>query len=160
MLRKLGIKATMACFKDRLVVQKVVYLAQAAGLDLGYYYGWYIRGPYCSAVADDLFAALDDPNGIEDAYKNWSLGERANKKLRPVKNLLNWEGANSSTNSGNTIVARRLELLASVHYLVARKQVKNHGPKTITQKLKNCNKNFTQEEVSKAQKALKSAALL
>jgi len=33
-------------FQDRLIMQKSVYLAQAAGVHLGYYYHWYLYGPY------------------------------------------------------------------------------------------------------------------
>ncbi len=159
-LKRLGIEASMKSFRDRLVVQKVVYLAQAAGLDLGYYYGWYIRGPYCSAVADDMFAAFADPNGIADAYEHWSLGPEAKKKLKPLRTLLEKAKFDPNADPSDPALAGRLELLASVHYLIERKQVTHHGPKAITKKLKNCGKHFSEVEVSGALQDLKDAGLL
>jgi uncharacterized protein YwgA len=150
----------MKSFGDRLVVQKLIYLAQAAGLDLGYYYGWYIRGPYCSAVADDMFAAFVDPSGIDDAYKNWSLGPKSKKSLRSVGSLLKKEGFNLNADTDDGNLARRLELLASVHYLIDRKQVTHDGPRAITKKLKACNKNFSEQEVTQAVKELRQARLV
>ena len=38
---------------DRLKIQKIMYLLQEYGVDLGYAYNWYVNGPYCKAVNDD-----------------------------------------------------------------------------------------------------------
>ncbi len=159
-LKELGIDASMKSFRDRLVVQKVIYLSQAAGLDLGYYYGWYIRGPYCSPVADDMFAAFADPNGIVDAYENWSLGPETKKKLEPLGKLLEKAKFDPNAESSDPKLARHLELLASVHYLIERKQVTHHGPKAITKKLNDCGKNFAEKEVAQALHDLKKAGVL
>jgi uncharacterized protein YwgA len=86
-LREVGIEPKLDLFRDRLAVQKTVYLAQAAGLDLGYHFGWYIRGPYCSAVAKDMFAAIADPDGIDDAFEQWALDETSIKQLRRVRKM-------------------------------------------------------------------------
>lgn len=45
-------------------------------------------------------------------------------------------------------LARRLELLASVHYLVARRQVSGRDPKAITQTLRRFGKPFDEQEVA------------
>ncbi|HZZ71301.1 MAG TPA: hypothetical protein VFE24_03555, partial [Pirellulales bacterium] len=52
MLDELGIPETIATVDDRKRVQKAVYLGQRAGMNLGYRFGWYVRGPYSSALAD------------------------------------------------------------------------------------------------------------
>ena len=40
-------------FEDRLIMQKAVYLAQAGGVNLGYYYHWYLYGPYSPSLHSD-----------------------------------------------------------------------------------------------------------
>jgi len=51
--QQIGVKLTtdslklpfqIGTFEDRLIMQKAVYLAQAAGVNLGYYYHWYLHG--------------------------------------------------------------------------------------------------------------------
>ncbi len=42
-------------FKGRLAAQKLIYLAEKLfGIDLGYNFMWYSRGPYSRALAKDL----------------------------------------------------------------------------------------------------------
>lgn len=150
-LHGLGIEPSMDQFRDRLVVQKAIYLAQAAGLDLGYHYGWYLRGPYCSELAKDMFAAVADPNGVDDALERWKLDKPSRDELRKLQALVGELDAE---------LPRRLELLASVHFLIKRGQVADHGPKEITQRLKAFGKNFTQEEVLQAIHSVEQAGLL
>ncbi|RLG78375.1 MAG: hypothetical protein DRO10_02995 [Thermoprotei archaeon] len=41
--------------EDRIAAQKLIYLVQkVAGLDLGYSFMWYSKGPYSRALAKDL----------------------------------------------------------------------------------------------------------
>ena len=42
-------------FAGRLKFQKTIQLLQSFGVDLGYYYNWYLRGPYCPDLAKDGF---------------------------------------------------------------------------------------------------------
>lgn len=42
-------------FKDRLILQKTIYLMQQFGLNIGYFYNWYIRGPYSPALTRDAY---------------------------------------------------------------------------------------------------------
>jgi uncharacterized protein YwgA len=46
-------------FNDRLIFQKTIYLLQAFGLYLGYYFSWYIHGPYSTTLTRDGFALID-----------------------------------------------------------------------------------------------------
>jgi uncharacterized protein YwgA len=45
----------MDLFKDRLILQKKIFLLQEMGYDLGYAFNKYHYGPYCSALANDGF---------------------------------------------------------------------------------------------------------
>ncbi len=51
---------SMDKFEDKLEVQKIIYLLQEYGVNLGYEYEWYIRGPYCKQVSTDAHAVLDN----------------------------------------------------------------------------------------------------
>ena len=42
-------------FLKRLRLQKKIYLLQLTGLDSGYRYNWYLRGPYCPSLTEDAF---------------------------------------------------------------------------------------------------------
>ena len=42
---------SMDRFNDRLKLQKIIYLLQAFDVYLGYNFGWYLRGPYCSIAS-------------------------------------------------------------------------------------------------------------
>jgi uncharacterized protein YwgA len=45
----------MVLFDNRLKVQKYIYLMQRFGLNLGYSFSLYIRGPYCTELTKDAF---------------------------------------------------------------------------------------------------------
>jgi uncharacterized protein YwgA len=163
-LKELGIELTLKTFDNRLAVQKAVYLAQAAGLNLGYYYGWYLRGPYCAAVADDVFFALNDPVGMQDAERRYTLDDESKKETSRLRSFFHQDRTTSSPKSQKAVnvgdLARRLELLASVHFLVARKQVNGHDPKEIWRRLRKFNKNFSEQEVKTALTQLHGQRLL
>jgi uncharacterized protein YwgA len=95
---------------DRMEVQKAIYLAQAAGVPLGYSYGWYVRGPYSPALTRDYFDLS------EDAPVNATLKQSAAQRLGRVRNLMN-------TAIGQLQRPQRLELLASIHYLITKSRL-------------------------------------
>ena len=49
----------MGNFSGRLRFQKTVHLLQSFGIDLGYRYNWYLRGPYCPDLTKDGFELKD-----------------------------------------------------------------------------------------------------
>lgn len=151
-LDQLGLPAQIESFDDRLILQKAIYLAQAAGINLGYYYRWYLRGPYCPSVAEDGFAlSAEISQGVDDAL-SWRLDAGSAGKLTGIRRML--EGATRQD------LARKLELLASVHFLISRKQVPSHDASTVSQALRRFNKVFTEKEVAQAIKEMKDARLL
>jgi uncharacterized protein YwgA len=42
-------------FEDRLRLQKIIYIAKHFGIDLGYSFNEYLRGPYSPELADDYY---------------------------------------------------------------------------------------------------------
>ena len=142
-------------FDDRLILQKTVYLAQAIGVHLGYYYQWYLHGPYCpSLTRDEYTIALELGKGLDES-KGWALDNVSQKLLGKLKNFIS-----KTKKEGRS---RKLELLASVHFLITRHQVPvNPMQQTeeITATLKKYNKDFSQQEVEKAVRELKEYVLL
>ena len=55
-LENIGFNFDVNRFNHRLKLQKYVYLARRYGIDLGYRYNLYIRGPYSPELADDYYS--------------------------------------------------------------------------------------------------------
>lgn len=98
---------SIATVDQRMEVQKAVYLAQNLGVDLGYSYGWYVKGPYSPALTRDYYNLTDEvPEGT-------ILRPVAIERLNVVRLLMD------APIDGLTR-PRKLELLASLHYLIKR----------------------------------------
>lgn len=139
-------------FVDRLIMQKAVYLAQAAGVNLGYFYQWYLHGPYSPSLTRDEFAiAADIASGMNDS-EGWKLDESSLRRLEGIRAIF------SESERGK--LAKKLELLASVHFLIDRKQVSKIDTGRITATLGRFNKNFSNEEVKEALMELQHYGLL
>ena len=139
-------------FRDRLIMQKAVYLAQTAGVNLGYYYQWYLYGPYSPSLTRDEYAIATDIAFGMDESEGWKLDDQSSQRLKKIRNICaGLEGDE---------LARKLELLASVHFLIERKQVSKIDTNQITSTLKQFKKNFTEEEVKKTLVELKNYELL
>lgn len=54
----------MSTFEGRLKLQKTVYLLQSFGIDLGYRFGWYLRGPYCPDLTKDGFSLMSEKQNV------------------------------------------------------------------------------------------------
>ena len=84
-------KISLDKFEDSLKVQKITYLAQECGIDLGYEFAWNRRGPYCKQVSEHAHEILDsdvdaDINLIKESEK---LQEFA-KIMKPYLNNTEW----------------------------------------------------------------------
>ena len=159
--QQIGVKLTIdglnlpfkvGSFEDRLIMQKAVYLAQAGGVNLGYYYHWYLYGPYSPSLTRDEFAIATDISVDPDESKGWKLDNSSSQRLEGIRGIF--------TEPERDKLARKLELLASVDFLIDRKQVSKGDTGRITATLKRFNKNFSEEEVKKALGELKSYGLL
>ena len=49
----------MDTFDGRLIFQKTIHILQSFDINLGYYYSWYLRGPYCPDLTRDGFELKD-----------------------------------------------------------------------------------------------------
>ena len=145
-LDELKLTVSVKSFEERLVLQKGSYLAQAAGVNLGYYFSWYLHGPYCSSLAKDAFAMSDELDARSDELDDWQLDQGTISTLARVLALINGCNVQDPT--------KRLELLASVHFLVARKGFSASDISTLTHALQGFGKDFGEREVASALEGL------
>lgn len=89
----------METFDDKLQVQKITYLGQESGIDLGYLFEWYRRGPYCKLVSEDAHEAIKN-NLTQDQGLDGKTLERFAETIKPHNNDTEW-----------------LEIAASLQYL-------------------------------------------
>lgn len=140
------------CFTDRLIMQKTIYLAQAAGVNLGYFYQWYLHGPYSPSLTRDEFAiAADIASGMDDS-EGWKLDESSWQRLKGIKAIFSEPERDK--------LARKLELLASVHFLIDRKKVSKINTNQITETLIRFKKDFSEQDVTRALEELQNYGLL
>jgi len=147
----LNLSFKIGSFEDRLILQKVVYLAQAAGVNLGYYHQWYLHGPYCPSLTRDAYAIDEEcRKGLDDS-KNWKLDDSSSNRLQSLRKIIPQKEQNRR---------RGVELLASVHFLIDRKQVTGRDASPIEEILKRYKKDFSREEIEEALKQLVQNGLL
>ncbi len=142
----LGLEFEMNTFQDRLILQKTIYLVQTLGVNLGYHYSWYLKGPYSTSLASDGFTIRDELNTGSDELKSWKLDDTISSKLESVRNWCD-EG-------DKELLAKKLELYASVHFLVDKKQMDQNDVDQLVSTLHEYGKNFQTSEVEEAVKEL------
>ena len=148
----LGLKFEIDTFEDRLILQKAVYLAQAAGVDLGYYYHWYLHGPYCSSLTKDEYAIAKELAQGLDESENWQLDEKSSAHLAKIRTLTALDDREE--------LRQKLELLASVHFLIDQSQVSGKDVGKIWQTLQRYDKSFSEDEIGEALKELEYYELI
>lgn len=109
-VEELGERAAIGDFDSRKRLQKAVYLGQLAGVDLGYRYSWYLKGPYSTSLTRDYYALAEEDIAAE-GDQEWSLAPAAKAKLDRIKGIFEVP-ADVPLDRGDW-----LELVASWHYL-------------------------------------------
>ena len=109
-LDELGVDANIDTIDDRKRVQKAVYLAQLPGVDLGYRFGWYLKGPYSTDLTKDYYA-LAEAIIAEGGVPERRLNDTARQRLQQVKPLMEVPADVDLPQED------WLELVSSVHFL-------------------------------------------
>lgn len=99
-------KPTLEHFNDRLILQKLTYLAREIGFDSGFSFNWYIRGPYSPSLARLLYN-MDEVDALN---RTWKLNPNEERALAKTELRLKQLMGNEITD------AKKLELFASVWY--------------------------------------------
>ena len=98
-------------FPKRFAIQKKLYLLQLTGLDLGYRYSWYLKGPYSTDLTRDAFLLQEEIDAQDKEFEEYKLTEEAKKKANFANQI--WQNPHQTDINNNDW----LELLASLHYL-------------------------------------------
>lgn len=109
-LEELGISSDIDTVDERKRIQKSVYLGQIAGVDLGYHFGWYLKGPYSPELTKDYYELNTVLIDGDLEYQRKELKEQLKSKLHTIQPIF--------TSPGDVPLNQEdwLELLASVHY--------------------------------------------
>jgi uncharacterized protein YwgA len=86
-LDALGESSDISSLDDRKRIQKAIYLGQRTGVDLGYRFGWYIRGPYSTSLARDYYQLADELQVRERDFEGKKLRSDAATKLQALAPL-------------------------------------------------------------------------
>lgn len=158
--QQIGLKLTLnalerelllSSFNDRLVLQKTIYLVQAAKVDLGYTFHWYLRGPYSPVLTRDAFALkAESPQNAEE-LKEWNLDPTSLQRLTQLREMFKTIAPEE--------LSRRLELLASVHFLLRTRQANDKDIPGLQSVLLRNEKDFSEMEIRHAIEELKQHAL-
>ncbi|MDF2534430.1 MAG: hypothetical protein K0R18_587 [Bacillales bacterium] len=132
---------------DRIVAQKVIYLANSLGVSCGdFEFNWYKKGPYSPALTRVLY----DCHQIDQQLLNkYSLRADAKSSLNILKNIITKCPQDLTEDSW-------IELLASVHYLYEY----NSSTQNITQKLINLKPQYNAHQVKYALNSLERNGFL
>jgi len=103
----LGIKKDS--LDNRIISQKKIYLLQEMGIDIGYSYNWYIRGPYSPYLTTYIYDNLDMLKDYD--FASYKLSDDARSKIETINNL-------EREKPQPLTVASWYELLASLLYII------------------------------------------
>ncbi len=95
-------------FNDRLLSQKKIFLLQELGVNIGYSYNWYVRGPYSPDLTTYIFHNLDALK--EHDFSKYCFSEEVRGKIDAVNAL-------ASKKPDSLSIPSWYELLASVLYI-------------------------------------------
>jgi hypothetical protein len=144
----------------RLRIQKAIYLAQRCGIDFGYRYSWYKKGPYCPTLTADYYDLRnsvawgeDLPAATQLRFSDEGLPLRLSTLFQPAQAYLPGEPEEKRK-------AYWLELLASLDYLTA---VERLGMDQSIARLRESKQHLLDggeaDSIALAREALRAAAL-
>lgn len=112
-LNELG-GADISTQEDRIEIQKLICLVQEAGLQLGYSFNWYVRGPYSPGLTSDYYQIASKSEAVEADSQNYTLSEPARNAVQRVAHIA------TPPPQANLPRVFWLELIASIAFLIRR----------------------------------------
>jgi hypothetical protein len=94
--------------KDRIKLQKTIYLLQAYGLHSGYGFSWYKYGPYSQDLSYDAYAVLGPERSVyKEKTASWKFCQNSLRRFEQFKKVC-----------GDVLNnPQKLELVASVDFV-------------------------------------------
>jgi uncharacterized protein YwgA len=142
--------ADITDFDHRKRFQKAIYIGQLSGVDLGYRYGWYIKGPYSTELTRDYYALAQAEAGGEQVPADKQLKPELHTKLARLRSLFKVPKEVPLTPTD------WLELIASWHYLRKVSRLDEPNARALMEKQK---PNLA-PHIGQANKVLAEAAVL
>jgi uncharacterized protein YwgA len=144
-------------FKDklaeRIILQKIIYLIQEKGYDMGFKFNWYIRGPYSPKLAD---CGYEISNKYREQYEKCRIDMKDDAKI-----FIDTLKKKIYSEDKGLRPAEKAELLASLHYLrVHNMGAEGPSEKEVVEELVKIKSNYTEEQACSAYEELKEMALL
>ena len=109
LLEEMGTGTDVSSKERRLVVQKSVYLMQAAGLKLGYSFNWDLHGPYASDLTRDYYELQAESGSFQAA--DVRLSDAVVRRVAEIQGIL------EVPDEVDLTAPQWVELLASIHFL-------------------------------------------
>lgn len=100
----------MGIYSDRLMLQKIVYILQEAGINFEYYFNWYVKGPYSTRLAAESFEFFEE----NKHYKTAKLNSHEEKIAMTIKKQL---GEFMKTE-------KEIEILGSLVFIIRQLKIK------------------------------------
>src|SRR5438445_12999592 len=75
-------------FRDRLILQKTLYLLQNAGVHLGYRFRWYLRGPYSPDMTAGAFGIVGEGQSAQAELRGWKLDDASKQRIDRLRSLV------------------------------------------------------------------------
>lgn len=111
-LGELGMDLSISSIDERMEIQKAIYLVQKSGVNLGYNYSWYLKGPYSPKLTQDYY----EISLADNALGNGGLKRTVKDNIKKVRYFIDQKPHGISK-------AHWLELLASIDYLRSKSRV-------------------------------------
>ncbi len=111
-LDAIGEDAAISSVDDRMRIQKAIYLSQVLGINTGYHYSWYLKGPYSTDLTQDYYKLGAAISGGDQSYASQTLNPALGESVKRIRGLL-MPPANLGAAKPNWY-----EALASLHFLL------------------------------------------
>lgn len=79
------LKVSTDTFEERIIYQKKIYMLQSAGLNLGYDYSWYLKGPYSPRLTTYIYDNLDVLSSLD--FTTYNLKEDVAERVSKINNF-------------------------------------------------------------------------
>lgn len=133
-------------FDNRIIAQKKIYLLQELGIDIGYSYNWYLRGPYSPDLTTYIYNNIDMLK--DQQFSDVKLTDKAQVAINTVNGF-------ASSKPSSLSVASWYELLASIHYIICKMKSAEPCKKLISLKPQ-----YSEEQYNIAHELLVGAGLV
>ena len=144
-----GRPMTIKELTDRVIVQKIIYLADIMGVYTGNFnFSWYKKGPYSPALTRLLYNYADD---VGEPNKEYELSKEVEEILSPLKQIVSLTPSDLSESDW-------IELVASLHYLYDENS--GDSPDKIMNKLIEIKPKYSKSQLKNSWKVLEEMGLI